>query len=330
MDAHIFVSALKESRNTAYKGVVKPVEGTILTVANDISVAAEHAIQETSDLIEILQTIVEGADESVRRTPELLPILKQAGVVDSGGKGLFIILEGMLRFVQGSSLEIAPSNVQPLSTMVLDSALDQVEPGQDYEVVIDFQPSAELNLDKYYEGLSSIGTSIQIGEGDGMYRMHIHVPTDRRYEPIDYTMKMGTITKVSIENLIEQMEDQRKKSPPPPPLAVVKPGQVAVVAISPGKGIANIFASLGVASIVEGGQTMNPSTEEILQACENLPTDKLSFSLIIRTSIWLQIPRQKCLQKILKLFQAKVFPREFQPYFDLTRMVIWITCLKNE
>lgn len=275
MDCHVLVSALWESRNTAYKGVVRPVEGTILTVANDVAVCAEKSINETDNLVTLLQRIVEGADRSVQHTPELLPILKQAGVVDSGGMGLFIILEGMLRFVEGASLETATTKVQPISTMNLKNAFEEVEPGQDYEVVIDFQPKTELDLDKYFAGLSSIGTSVQIGEGDGMYRMHIHVPTEKRYEPIDYTMKLGTITKVAIENLLEQMEGETTPGRSDLKLAAVQPDQVAVVTVSPGFGISRIFASLGAAAIVEGGQTMNPSTEQILQACEQLPTDKI-------------------------------------------------------
>jgi dihydroxyacetone kinase-like predicted kinase len=115
-----------------------------------------------------------------------------------------------------------------------------------------------------------------VGEGDGLYRMHIHVPTDSRYEPIDYTMTLGTITKVHIENLLAQMEEiEQEKSKSATKLTPVEPGQIAVVTVAPGPGIARVFASLGVAAIVEGGQTMNPSTQEIISAFENLPTDKV-------------------------------------------------------
>ena len=110
--APAFSSALAEARNTAYKGVVRPVEGTILTVIKDVAAAAEQVVQQTQDMIAILETLVEAADKSVKHTPELLPILKQANVVDSGGKGLFFILEGMLRYLKGQSLEtpIPPSS----------------------------------------------------------------------------------------------------------------------------------------------------------------------------------------------------------------------------
>ena len=96
--------------------------------------------------------------------------------------------------------------VQPISAMNIEPSIEDIEPGQDYEVVVDFRPDQPLNLEQFYAGLSDIGTSIQVGEGDGIYRMHIHVATDKRYHPIDYIMRLGTITKVAIENLMAQME----------------------------------------------------------------------------------------------------------------------------
>ncbi len=276
MDAELFVKALVEARNTAYKGVVRPVEGTILTVAKDIARVAEETLaSHVTDLKKILENAVLGADESVRHTPELLPVLKQAGVVDAGGKGLFFLLEGMLRHLNHLPLETPVTVVQPLSTMQLSETMESIEPGQDFEVVIDFQPNGPLDLEKFYQDLSLMGTSIQVGEGEGIYRMHIHVPTEKRYSPIDYTMSLGTITKVSIENLIAQMQKQEEKQQSKLLLAPLEPGQIAVVAVSPGHGISRIFASLGVSAIVEGGQTMNPSTQEILNAFENLPTDRV-------------------------------------------------------
>ena len=275
LDKEAFVRALGEARDTAYKGVVKPVEGTILTVIKETAQAAEAALESAQDAIEILEIAVKAADESVRRTPELLPILKQAGVVDSGGKGLFFFLEGMLRHVYGESLETPTMQVQPLSSMSLEGALEDVEEGQDYEVVVDFMPSGELDLHGFYGKLEEMGTSIQVGEGDGMYRMHIHVPTEKRYEPIDYIMGIGTVTKVAIENLMAQMDDIQKSKASQVSFTAVDPGNIAVVVVSPGAGISRIFASLGVAAVVAGGQTMNPSTQDILSSFENLPTDKV-------------------------------------------------------
>jgi hypothetical protein len=142
--------------------------------------------------------------------------------------------------------------------------------------VVDFRPSQPLDLDSFYSALEAMGTSIQVGEGDGMYRMHIHVPTEKRYEPIDYTMSLGTVTNVAIENLMAQMDEiSQQASQTAYTLKAAEAGKIAVVAVAPGKGIARHFAELGVAAIVEGGQTMNPSTADILAAFENLPTDKV-------------------------------------------------------
>lgn len=273
MDAPTMIRALIEARNTAYKGVVRPVEGTILTVAKDITSAAELALTQTDDLVEILEKIVIAGIESVNNTPELLPILKQAGVVDAGGKGLLTIFEGILRKIKGLPLETSLQAVQPLAAMNLENAEQSIEPGQDFEIVVDFQPSKPIVMETIFEDLSRIGTSIQVGEGDGLYRIHIHVPTENFHMPVEYIMKLGTVTKVNIENLLAQMEANKQKNTFT--LALVEPDQIAVVAVSPGMGISRIFTSLGVAGIVEGGQSMNPSTEEILKAFEDLPTDKI-------------------------------------------------------
>lgn len=276
LDSSGLVQAMVTGRDTAYKGVVRPVEGTILTVAKDAAAAAEHALAGTDNLVSILEAIVRAADESVQHTPELLPVLKEAGVVDSGGKGFFFILEGMLRYIDGLPLDASTATVQPLAAMKIDNNLDAIEPGQDYEVVIDFRPDKPLDLPSFYNDLEQFGTSIQVGEGDGMYRLHIHVPTEKRYQPIDYAMSIGTITKVAMENLVAQMEQlEHKCGDGSLNLAPVEAGQIAVVAVSPGVGIGRVFASLGVSAIIEGGQTMNPSTQEIIHAFENLPTDKI-------------------------------------------------------
>jgi DAK2 domain fusion protein YloV len=273
LDVETCIKALAEARDTAYKGVVKPVEGTILTVIKEIAIGTEAVAGSVKDLVEVLEVAVRSADEAVKKTPDLLPVLKQAGVVDSGGKGLFFILEGMLRYVYGESLETPTISIQPMSSMNLEGALEEVEEGQDYEVVVDFVPTGELDLGAFYGRLEEMGTSIQVGEGDGMYRMHIHVPTEKRYEPIDYIMGIGTVTKVAIENLLAQMDDIQKSSQIQ--FSAVEPGSIAVVVVSPGAGLSRIFASLGVAAVVAGGQSMNPSTQDILNSFENLPTDRI-------------------------------------------------------
>jgi DAK2 domain fusion protein YloV len=277
MDTASLARAFAEARDTAYKGVVHPVEGTILTVAKDSARAAQEAVDHGAlSALDVLERAVEEADASVQRTPDLLPVLREAGVVDSGGKGLFFILEGMLRSIYGLPLDQALAAVQPLSALQLQDAAQSVEPGQDWEVVIDFRPSSPLDVRTFYARLEEIGTSIQVGEGDGIYRMHIHVPTHAKAEPERYVESLGTIKRVMFENLMEQMAEQSAQPGSSVfKLAPVTPGQLAVVAVAPGSGIAEVFASLGVAAIVEGGQTMNPSTQDILNAVEALPTDRV-------------------------------------------------------
>jgi DAK2 domain fusion protein YloV len=277
LSAEGLADAFAEARDTAYKGVVRPVEGTILTVAKDIAEATRKTLANTEDPVDVLEEAVKAAEASVERTPDLLPILKEAGVVDSGGKGLFFLLEGMVRWIYGLPLDTAPAmSVQPLSLLNLETSMDAMEEGQDYEVVVDFKPDKPLDLEDFYSGLETMGTSIQVGEGDGIYRMHIHVPTEKRYEPIDYTMTLGTVTNVAIENLLAQMEAiEGQAFSTLPELKPVKAGQIAVVAVAPGPGIAHLFASMGVNALVEGGQTMNPSTQQILESFEDMPANEV-------------------------------------------------------
>ena len=274
MGPDLLMRAMQEARNTAYKGVVKPVEGTILTVIKDMTSAAEEVVTTGASLSEMLLAIVEAGDVSVKNTPELLPVLKQAGVVDSGGTGLFHIFEGMVRLLQGQSLDASGAILKPLAELDLANAMETVEEGQDYEVVIDFAPHQGFALEKYYEDLAEIGTSIQVGEGDGIYRMHIHTELAKRFEPISYTETQGVVKKIMMENLQDQVSE-RQAEEVELTLTPINPGEIAVVAVSPGKGLSSIFASLGVAAIVEGGQTMNPSVQELVAAFENLPTDKV-------------------------------------------------------
>jgi DAK2 domain fusion protein YloV len=275
MDAVSFTRALEEARNTAYKGVVKPVEGTILTVAKDVSISAVESLEKTKALDSMLEMIVLAADRSVSHTPELLPILKQAGVVDSGGKGLYFILDGMLRFIKGLDMDTPEAGVLSLSTMSFENTEELIEPGQDYEIVLDFTPETPLNLDTFYNELGDIGTSIQLGEGDGFYRLHIHVPKENKNRPVEYVGQLGTIFSEKTENLMIQMEQRKKKAIEEVTFNPVEKGMIGLIAVSPGIGFDRIFSSLDVNAVIKGGQTMNPSTEEILQAVNSLDTDRV-------------------------------------------------------
>ena len=310
VDAARIVAALEEARETAYRGVVRPVEGTILTVSKDVAAAARTALDNGADsTLEILEIVVAAADESVKRTPDLLPILKEAGVVDAGGKGLFFLLEGMLRAAYRQPLDQAEVHIPPLSSLVLHESSELIEPGQDWEVVVDFQPGAELDLPSFYNRLESMGTSIQVGEGDGMYRVHIHVPKETEYEPIEYVKSLGTVTQVKLENLMSQMAAREAAGRRAPvQLAEVKSGQIAAVVVSPGQGISRVFASLGASAIVAGGQTMNPSTQEILQALEALPTDRI---VILPNNKNIRLAAEQAAELTSK--EAYVVPSRFVP-----------------
>ncbi len=228
----------------------------------------------------------------------------------SGGKGLFFILEGMLRFAKGQALDQPTIAVQPLSALNLRQAEESAEPGQDFEVVIDFRPGEPLNLDEFYARLQQMGTSIQVGQGDEFYRLHIHVPTDKRYEPIDYVMGLGSVSKIAVENLVTQMEKRSQEAAGGEALrlAPVSPGQLAAVAVAPGPGIARVFASLGVAAVVSGGQTMNPSTQEILDAFESLPTDQV---VILPNNKNIQLAADQARELTVK--QVRVIPSRSIP-----------------
>ncbi|MBN1314672.1 MAG: DAK2 domain-containing protein [Anaerolineales bacterium] len=282
-NAHQFATAVREASDTAYKGVVKPVEGTILTVARQAAEAAEIAAKSTDNLNLVLEQVVHRCHQAVKDTPNLLKVLADAGVVDAGGQGLTLILEGMFKRLNGESLEAAlPIAYQPLALESVGAAMEEVEPGQDWEVVVDFYPFQELDLPAFYNKLEFIGTSIQFGEGDKICRMHIHLPKENRYQPIEYVETLGTVVNVQMENLLEQMEQQKNREPSQaagsqPPLVIpkieIQPGQIAAIAVAPGDGIAQVFESLGAAKIIPGGQTMNPSTEQIVEAIKSLKTD---------------------------------------------------------
>jgi len=328
MDAVLLNKAFAESRNTAYKGVVKPVEGTILTVAKDMASASEDIVETETDLVAILKGILSAGDVSLENTPNLLPILKQAGVVDSGGKGLLIILEGIYRAAIGEKIDIG--EVQPENTLLnLDeinqnSMHNEIEPGQDFEVVVDFAPSENFELQQFYKELETIGTSIQVGEGDKLYRMHIHVATEKKYEPIEKVGEFGKVQKIYIENLLEQMEQLSSEMDFS---NEIEDGQVAIIAVSPGNGISKIFQSLGVAKVISGGQTMNPSTNEILDAFEDLPTDKVIILPNNKNIIMASEAAQKLSKKQVEVIPTTSIPQgmvaclRYDPQAEFEEMV---------
>jgi len=267
------VDALEEAADMAYKGLSNPVEGTILTVIKDASLAARNqAVNGDTDLISIIEVAVNAANQSVANTPALLPVLKEAGVVDAGGQGLYTILEGALQYLRGQAEQMQFRKPQMIASSIplvarppQMIAADEVPFGYCTEFMLKgegFKPDKIRNrLDKKGESLIVVGD-------DSTVRIHIHTLDPGNV--IHYAASLGTMHQVSIRNMDEQHRDflemQKDKAP-----AV----DIATVAVVAGDGLSEVFTSLGASAIVPGGQTMNPSTKDILQAVESVASDNV-------------------------------------------------------
>lgn len=273
IDGSGLAEALLQASQTAYQGVSDPVEGTILTVIKDAARAAEtQASGDNGDVVSVLEASVDAAKESVANTPTLLAVLREAGVVDAGGQGLYTLLEGALLYLRGEveSMQFRKSRViassTPLSARPLQTpAADEVPFGYCTEFLL---KGEGLDPEKLKKKLKSKGESLIVVGDEATLRVHIHTLDPGNV--IHYVTSLGTVHKVSIRNMDEQHEDflamQKTKIPT---------ADMGIVAIVAGDGLADVFSSLGASAIVSGGQTMNPSTKEILQAVEAVPSDKI-------------------------------------------------------
>ncbi|MCA9969506.1 MAG: DAK2 domain-containing protein [Anaerolineales bacterium] len=282
-DVKDLAHAFQEAANTAYNGVMRPVEGTILTVIRESAAEAQDAAAKSRDLRFVLERVLERSQQSLERTPELLPILKQAGVVDSGGQGLVFIFEGMLRYVSGElALQTAVSPTHARAAAQPAQALAVPEDGHienPYDVQFILMGS-NLNVLEVRQTIDAMGDSTVVVGDETTIKVHIHVKDPG--QPLTYGASLGKITDVVVENMQMQMEDIIGNGSggglavlPPVTEVSVLPGQIGVVAVAAGDGLAQVFRSLGAAYVVNGGQTNNPSTEEIFQAIQDVPTDKV-------------------------------------------------------
>lgn len=271
--------ALQESSDTAYKGVMRPVEGTILTVVREGAEEAADAVTKSKDLRFILARVVERCQQSLDRTPELLPVLKQAGVVDAGGQGLVHILEGMLGYVLGEvRLSTEEAAIPEVSPQALAAPVDGLENPYDVQYIL---LGRNLDVNTIRNSIDTMGDSTVVVGDESTIKVHVHVKDPG--VPISYGIKMGKIADVVVENMQMQMEalvgtrhsDYATAVENLTPVVEVQPGEIGIVAVAAGDGLAEIFRSLGANGIVNGGQSNNPSTEEIFEAVENLPTDKV-------------------------------------------------------
>ena len=265
-----FAAALREAAVMAYKGVIKPVEGTILTVARESSEIAVNAAASSEDLTYVLERVVQEARDSVTRTPTLLSVLADAGVVDAGGQGYYVILEGMLRYARGERLTIdadLTEGMDDLHALHLES-----EEGYGYDIQYVIQGEG-LNVEEIRATISSMGDCALVVGDTRAVKVHVHSPEPGT--PINYGASVGSISRVIVENMQEQYQDF-VLSKAQQPIAPVEPlSGIGTVVVAPGQGLATVFESLGASFVVPGGQTMNPSTEELLQAVENTPADEV-------------------------------------------------------
>ena len=267
-DAQDLVAAMKEAAKTAYAGVSTPVEGTILTVARETADAVEAAARDTHDMRRLLEVAKDASYESVQRTPNLLKILKDAGVIDSGGYGLFIILEGMWRFVNGLPVEDASRRAS--STRPKAEAELQHEGGWGYDVqyLIYARHGQALNVAQIRADIEAMGECPLVMGDESIVKVHVHVPDPG--VAISYGARLGSLRDVVVEDMQAQSEAfvAQPAARAPSSEEDLPSTEAAMIAVASGSGLTRAFREVGVRVVVEGGQTMNPSVDDFLSAIQ--------------------------------------------------------------
>jgi DAK2 domain fusion protein YloV len=268
-----FADALELAATTAYKGVSNPVEGTMLTVMKSVASAArDQAESGNEDIISVLEAVVEAAGDSVANTPLLLKVLREAGVVDAGGQGIYTLFEGALRYLRGEvelmrlrKPQIIVSEIPHMTPLPQTAVVDEVPYGYCTEFML---KGEKIDTDAIKKRLKHKGESLIVVGDESAVRIHIHTLDPGNI--VRWATKLGTMHQVSIRNMDEQHQDFLEMQKERVPTA-----DTAVITVASGDGLNDIFASLGAAAVVPGGQTMNPSTKDILQAVESAPSDKV-------------------------------------------------------
>jgi len=299
--------ALSEASQAAYEGLVNPVEGTMLTVLHDSANAAEAAAKANPrNLIKTLDTAVEAARGSVANTPNLLPVLREAGVVDAGGQGLYVLLEGALLYLKGETDTLKQQKPQliptsaPLALWITQMpAKVEVPYGYRINFLLEGQ---NLNLKKIKEDLKKKGQSLVITGNNSKIKVHLH--SFKPGEIIDYATKQGVLHQIKIDNMDDQYAEfikmQRKRLPPL---------DTAIVAVAPSEGLFKIFKSLGATIIVPGGQTMNPSVRELLEAVNSAPSNNVILLPNNKNIIVAASQIQSLTSKNVKVIPTKTIPQ---------------------
>lgn len=270
LTASDWASSLHEGAVVAYKGVMRPVEGTILTVAREAAEAAVLAVAEQDDMLYVLEQTVRQAGSALERTPSLLPVLKEAGVVDAGGQGLYVLLEGILRHARGEPATAAlEASISAQLQQPGDASADY---GYDIQFLLNGQ---DLPIEEIREVITSMGESVLVVGDPETIKVHVH--SDDPGQILSYATSMGALSDIVLENMQQQYQDFVAKQAPRQPQPTVSPplSEIATVVVVNGEGLQRVFESLGAGAIVRGGQTMNPSTQELLDAISALSMDKV-------------------------------------------------------
>lgn len=280
LDAAQFASALQYGVETAYKAVMKPVEGTILTVAKDAANKAVEQAKTSTDIIEVMEIVVAEAKASLKRTPDLLPVLKEVGVVDSGGQGLVFVYEGFLACMKGEALP-EKSEIYSMDDMVKAEhhrfqdfmSTEDIVFGYCTEFMVKFEAektaSNPFEESAFRQDLSKFGDSLLVISDDEMAKVHIH--TEQPGDALGYGQKYGSLINIKIENMRQQHLDIVGEKP----VTAQLKAPYAIVTVAMGEGVAELLRSIGASYVIEGGQTMNPSTEDIVEAIRKVEAERV-------------------------------------------------------
>jgi DAK2 domain fusion protein YloV len=287
VNARQLADAFQKGVETAYKAVIKPVEGTVLTVAREAADAGMKKAWTTDDPEVVMETVLQEARRSLARTPDLLPVLKQTGVVDAGGQGLVYVYEGMLAALKGE--EIAEDHatglpdMDSLAAMAHENAQAKVDPSEiEHGYCTEFiimlktarRPTEAFDEQLFRKEMEQFGDSLLVVADDELVKVHIHA--EQPGDALNYAMRFGDLTRIKIDNMREQYENVTEGHTPYKNAQAEKPKQkYGIVAVAAGKGVAGIFRSMGADVVIEGGQTMNPSTEDIVRAMEQVSAEHL-------------------------------------------------------
>ena len=276
VNAKEFAEAIQNGVSIAYKAIIKPVEGTILTVAREAAEAGLKAAENTTSVVEVMEAIYAEAQASLKRTPELLPILKEVGVVDSGGQGLVCVYQGFVAALKGEKIEGLEAVETNLVDMQFedDHDMDFMNPEDivygfctEFTVRLD-KEKKEFNEDKFREDMSKFGDSLLVISDSEFVKIHVHTETPG--DVFNYGQQYGELIKIKSDNMREQHREVLRKQEAKQVTAPKELKEQAMISISMGAGLSKVLTSMGVDYIVEGGQTMNPSTEDIMKAIKEV------------------------------------------------------------